>query len=249
LLKLAAFGVAILTSAAVILTFSRGAAAGFALLVIIMTILRYIKPIQLFVVLVLAGSLLIAVPSYADRLTSLTVIVDAVTGGDASNNADTSILSRATENLAALKAFADHPIIGVGPAQFSSYYQQYADDIAISVRGTSRQAHNLYLATAADTGILGLICFLMVVFTTLWELAKARRKWLGKRPELANMATAFSLSVVAYLTTGLFLHMSYLRYFWLIMALAGAAALVALREPDPDEGLPIRVERLPARLT
>ncbi len=169
----------------------------------------------------LAGSLLIAVPQYADRLTTLGAIVDAVTGGDASNTADNSILSRATENLAALSVFADHPIIGVGPGQFSSYYRQYADDIAISVRTTDRQAHNLYLATAADTGILGLVCFLMVLFTTLWELAKARRKWLGRRTDLANMATAFSLSVVTYMATGIFLHLSYARYFWLIMALAG----------------------------
>ncbi len=234
LLKLAAFGAAVLISAAVILTFSRGGAVGFALVIVIMTALRYIKPIQLFVVLVLAGSLLIAVPQYADRLTSLSAIVDAVTGGDASN-ADTSILSRATENLAALSVFADHPIIGVGPGQFSSYYQQYADDIAIAVRTTDRQAHNLYLATAADTGILGLVCFLMVLFTTLWELAKARRKWLGKRTDLANMATAFSLSVVTYMTTGLFLHLSYERYFWLIMALAGATAAIALAVPDPDD--------------
>jgi hypothetical protein len=50
------------------------------------------------------------------------------------------------------------------------------------------------------------------------------------------MATAFSLSVVTYMTTGIFLHLSYARYFWLIMALAGAAALIALREPDPDDG-------------
>jgi O-antigen ligase len=244
-LKLAAFSVAILTSAAVILTFSRGAAVGFAMVIVIMTLLRYIKPIQLFAVVLLAVSLLIAFPQYADRLTSLTAIVDAVTGGDASNSADNSILSRATENLTALNVFADHPIIGVGPAQFSSYYQEYAYDIDIVVRTTNRQAHNLYLATAADTGILGFICFIMILFVTLWELAKARRKWLRKRPELANMATAFFLSVVTYMTTGIFLHLSYARYFWLVMALAGAAAFMALREPDPDDGLPLGATSLP----
>jgi O-antigen ligase len=236
-LKIAAFGVAILASGAVILTFSRGAAVGFALVIVIMTLLRYIKPVQLFAVLLLAVSLLIAVPQYADRLTSLNAVVDGLTGGgDASNSTDQSIQSRATENLAALGVFADHPIIGVGPAQFSSYYLEYADDIAIAVRATDRQAHNLYLAIAADTGILGFICFIMVLLTTLWELARARRKWLVKRPELANMATGLSLSVVTYMATGLFLHLSYARYFWLIMALAGALAFMALRERDTDDG-------------
>jgi O-antigen ligase len=212
-----------------------------------MTLLRYIKPIQLFAVLLLAVAMLIAVPQYAERLTSLNAVVAAVTGGDdASNEADQSIQSRATENLAALAVFADHPIVGVGPAQFSSYYPEYADDIAIAVRGTTRQAHNLYLAVAADTGILGFICFVMVLLTTLWQLAKARRKWLGRRTDLANMVTGFSLSVVTYMATGIFLHLSYARYFWLIMALAGAAAFMALREPDPDEGPPLDATSLPS---
>ncbi len=236
LLKLAAYAVAVLTSGAVILTFSRGAAVGFALVIVIMTVLRYIKPIQLFAVLLLAGSLLVAVPQYADRLSSLNAIVDTVTGGgDTATQADNSITSRATENLAALAVFSDHPLIGVGPGEFSSYYRQYANDIAINAKAEDRQAHNLYLATAAETGILGLACLMAVLLVTLWELAKARRKWIGRRTDLANMATAFSLSVVTYMTTGIFLHLSYARYFWLIMALAGAAAAIALAEPDPDE--------------
>jgi len=35
------------------------------------------------------------------------------------------------------------------------------------------------------------------------------------------------LAVAAYMTTGLFLHFSYIRYFWLMLALAGSAAYVA----------------------
>ena len=83
----------------------------------------------------------------------------------------------------------------------------------------------------------------MVLLVTLWELAKARRKWIGRRTDLANMATAFSLSVVTYMTTGIFLHLSYARYFWLIMALAGAAAAMALAEPDPEDRSPSSHDR------
>jgi O-antigen ligase len=242
LLRLAAYAVAILASGAVILTFSRGAAVAFALVVGLMALLRYIKPVQLLAVGVLAVSLLIAFPQYADRLTSLSAIVDAVTGAsDPTTTADNSILSRATENLAALNVFADHPIIGVGPGQFSSYYRQYADDIGLLSKAQDREAHNLYLGTAAETGILGLVCFVAVLLTTLWQLVRARRRWIGRRADLANMATAFGLSVVTYMTTGIFLHLSYARYFWLIMALAGAAALIALREPEPTDAVAGRV--------
>jgi O-antigen ligase len=234
-LRLAAFGAAVLISAAVILSFSRGAAVGFAMVIVIMTLLRYIKPIQIFAVALLAVSFLIVVPQYATRLTTLSGIVDVATGAsDATASVDTSIQSRATENLTALAVFADHPIIGVGPGQFSTYYREYSADVGGLTKAQDREAHNLYLQTAADTGILGLICFVAILFVTLRELAKARRRWLGRRTDLANMATAFSLSVVTYMTTGLFLHLSYARYFWLMMALAGAAAVIALKEPEPE---------------
>ncbi len=199
-----------------------------------MTVLRYIKLYQLAAVAILAIGLLVAVPQYADRLTSLTAIVDTVTGTDAASQADGSILSRATENIAALNVFSDHPLVGVGPGQFPSYYRQYADEVAINVKAEDRQAHNLYLATAADTGVLGLICLVAILAITLWQLALARRRWIGRRTDLANMATAFSLSVLTYMTTGIFLHLSYARYFWLMMALAGATAVIALRA-DPDD--------------
>ncbi|MDP9482592.1 MAG: O-antigen ligase family protein [Chloroflexota bacterium] len=234
LLRLAAYGVALLVSGAVILTFSRGAAVGFVLVVVLMTVLRYIKLYQLAAVGLVVVAVLIAVPQYTDRLATLYAVVGTVADSDSAVSADNSVLSRATENLAALYVFSDYPIVGVGPGQFSSYYREYADDIAISVRAEDRQAHNLYLSTAAETGVLGLVCFVAILGITLWQLALARRRWLGRRPDLANMVTGFGLALVTYMTTGIFLHLSYIRYFWLVMALAGAAALIALREPDPD---------------
>ena len=77
---------------------------------------------------------------------------------------------------------------------------------------------------AAETGILGLTAFLGAVIATLIQLARARASALPSRPDLAAMAAGFMLAIVAYLASGLFLHLSYARYFWLILALAGAAA-------------------------
>jgi hypothetical protein len=46
------------------------------------------------------------------------------------------------------------------------------------------------------------------------------------------------LALVGYLAAGLFLHLSYARYFWLMLALAGAAAAVIL---EVTEGPPTDV--------
>ncbi|MFN8476218.1 MAG: O-antigen ligase family protein [Kouleothrix sp.] len=115
----------------------------------------------------------------------------------------------------------------VGPGTFPNYYQQYSELIGLRTLNADRQAHDLYLSIAAETGIAGLACFLMVLYVTLMGLARARKRWLTADPEIANMATAYMLSIVTYLTTGVFLHFAFIRYFWMFIALAGAVVYIA----------------------
>ena len=42
-----------------------------------------------------------------------------------------------------------------------------------------------------------------------------------------KIITGFFLAIVAYLGTGFFLHFAYIRFFWLIVALASAAVHIA----------------------
>jgi hypothetical protein len=48
--------------------------------------------------------------------------------------------------------------------------------------------------------------------------------------ELGRIAAGFSLVVLAYLGTGVFLHLAFERYYWFIVALTAAAAGVLERE-------------------
>jgi hypothetical protein len=64
------------------------------------------------------------------------------------------------------------------------------------------------------------MAIVLVVMHQLWQL---RVRWRQRYPDLGNLATAFLLSIILYLVTGFFLHLSYSRYFWLLMALSGAA--------------------------
>ncbi len=241
ILKLAALGCGAFSAIAVALTFSRGAALAAGMIVLAMVGLRYIRVSHLVAGAVLVAVVALAVPAYGERLASLADITEIFSDEPASAGTDNSLLSRLTENLAALNVFADHPIVGVGPEQFPDYYREYADEIGISVRAADREAHNLYLETAAETGILGLIAFLGIIGTTLVQLARARAAALRRRPDLAAMATGFLLALTAYLATGIFLHLSYARYLWLMLALAGATAHVVLqtmRDEEPEPAAP-----------
>src|SRR5690606_215528 len=91
---------------------------------------------------------------------------------------------------------------------------------------TTRRAHSLYLEMAAELGVLGLGLLLSIFGVQLAMLGRARRVWRNRMPEFSELATALSLSLVSFLGTSLFLHLSYQRYLWLLLAICSAAIAV-----------------------
>lgn len=241
---LAGMGTA-LAAAGVTLTFSRGAGLAFVVVLGLMTVLRYVRWYQ--VVLVVGGVFLLLnlMPAYKDRVATLSSLGGATsTAAVADSEADMSMKSRLTEMLAAAHVFVDHPFLGVGPDVFPSYYQEYANKIGLEVRETvlhgarkgesaERESHNMFLSIAADLGGIGLGIFLAIIGFAIRDLVRARRRCLaiGDR-DLAAAVTGFVLAIAAYVTTGMFLTLAFERYFWLVLALAGAAASIAATRAD-----------------
>ena len=232
--RLLALSAAGITSLGVALTFSRGAAIGFVLLFGIMFLMGYLKWKHLLAVVLGAAIVLAAVPVYTERLTELVAVSESV-GDTGIDQADGAIQSRVTEGLAALLAWADHPVIGVGPGQFPQYYRQYAEVVGIRVLARDRESHNLYLGMAAELGILGITVFLIILGLTFRDLIRARRAVQVHDPLIAAIVTGFMFAILAYLSTGIFLHMSFIRYFWLMLGLAAASAVVAMAIAKANE--------------
>jgi O-antigen ligase len=233
-LRVMAGACTLLIISGILLTFSRGAAVALVGLFLTMAALRYIRARDLVVVgLTIALLIGVVAPQAIIRLDSLAgvgALLSSQEGG-----ADGAIVGRATSNLAALNAFLDHPVVGVGPGQyFRRYSQDYGNDLGLRHFDSQRRAHNLYLETAADLGIIGFSAFMAVIGATLLPLWRLRRRLRAKRPDLANIAASFFLSVTAYLYTGVFLHLSYERYFWLLLALAAVAAAVIRDDAGPE---------------
>lgn len=206
------------------LTFSRGAAIGLLIMLLIVTFMRYIKVSQLIMIVLVSLLVLQLVPQFGQRLTSLELFATVLSGEFDINvaEADGSTRSRLTEMGAAMLVFVDHPIVGVGPGNFSLYYREYAERIGIRVLNANREAHSLIPGMAAEYGALGLLCYLAILYVVIRGLVRARKKHRQSQPDVANMATALLLAIITYLTTGIFLHLAYIRFFWVIMGLAGA---------------------------
>ena len=233
-------------------TFSRGAVLGLVVVLGVAVIFRYVRLVHLGLLGLAVVLLLVAFPKLGERLSELQALT-AIEQSDASTQVvgdSGNLRGRATSAVAALLVWADHPLFGVGRGQFQQYYAQYAGVVAetgINARvdfGESRQAHNLYTSVAAETGTVGFVFFMAVFVVLLLDLFRARRRWLATRPDLAHLATGFILAILAYLVSGIALHLSYERYLWFLLALAGAAAHIALKG-DPDHDFEIRP--VPAR--
>src|SRR5204863_10218079 len=78
---------------------------------------------------------------------------------------DHSFAGHVGSQSVAAAMFADHPLIGVGADNYQATYLPYAQRLhALDAAST---VHDLYLATAAETGLIGLIAFGGAIFAVL----------------------------------------------------------------------------------
>jgi O-antigen ligase len=234
-LRLAAAGCSLLITGGLLLSFSRGAAVAVAVTLAFMALLRELPLRHLLVTLVVAtGVIALVVPDYVTRLRSLEGVT-ALSSSDSSQRPDASIVGRRTENLAAWHTFLDHPIVGVGPGvYFKEYSRQYANRLGLRYLQSERRGHSLYLELAADTGLVGLGAFLAMVGTPMVLLYRSARRWRTRDPQRAMVASSFFFALFAYLACGVFLHLSYQRYLWVLLALASAAIWTLRREAEDE---------------
>ena len=210
----------------VLVTYSRGAFLTLAALVVLMVPMRLLSARKL-VALIAAGVILapIVAPTYTQRMLSIGGVAEIF--GSSAAEADGATEGRVTEMLAALAAYTDHPVLGVGPGQYMPYYSVYYQslpDISIREIAEPRRAHSLYLELGAESGTLGLVAFLAIPLLLLRDLRALRITLAKRRPDLARVAASFSLVLLAYLGTGVFLHLAFERYYWFMVGMTAAAA-------------------------
>jgi hypothetical protein len=214
----------------VFLTYSRGAFLALAVLVALALLRRDLR-LQHVVPVVVLGAVLafIVAPGSMLRLQRLADLPRLLADRQVASS-DGAVRGRLTEMLAAMNVFLDHPWIGVGPAHYSAYYSEtyMADpDVAFRQLARPRRAHNLYLELAAETGIIGIVGFLLPLVLLVARLHKLSERWKSPRqPERAHLAAAFVYALVSYAATAMFLHLSFARYLGLLLGLAAATVQV-----------------------
>jgi putative inorganic carbon (hco3(-)) transporter len=205
-LKAILYGLFLISIPAVFFTYSRGAlvgllAVGFLIFLQMKRRLAFIPVIALATV----TALMFAPQAWRDRMSTI--------GG--SPEMDASAMERINAWTFAWRLASESPVTGGGFETFTrDMFYRYAPNAA-DVHGP----HSIYFGVLAEHGFPGLIMYLMLVFSclvsTLSVARNARRYGDERAYAYANL---LRLSLVGFLTSGLFLGKAYFDYYFTIVA-------------------------------
>ncbi|MBU0900217.1 O-antigen ligase family protein [bacterium] len=202
-------------------TYSRMAALGLGLMCLMIMIKQKVKPSTVFAVIGLSSIIAPLLPAaYWDRVYS-TVFLEA----------DFAISVRFELQKAALKMITDYPLLGVGIGNFGiNLFRGYLDVAKVyggaihTVEAfTLTGAHNLYLDTAANMGLLGLAALVALIVYTWKEMKRFQRffKETNNLP-LMNLCHGLEVSLVVFCFCSFFLHSLSTKYFWILFSITAA---------------------------
>jgi O-antigen ligase len=196
--------------------------------------------------LIAAAGLAVYLPFHHDALHRLTHF-----GGGGSGRED--------QWTVAWRIFRAHPLFGVGLGNFTVLEPRYTLEpgpmthVAI-IAETPDIVHNTYLQLLAETGVIGLIVFLIVVAGSLrasWLAAK-RFDAVG-REDYGDLARAVLIGTIGMLAASFFLTNGNNFELWILFALGPAMLTLAkgwhaerplasrLHGPSPVRSLPRKV--------
>src|SRR5215510_4643774 len=215
---------ALLLVCGVLVTFSR---SGFITLAAVSGVMlwkfgRGSRPSMVLATLVVSV-LLLSVFSGAYRSRLMTIL-------DPNTDASGSAQERITLLERGIDLTIRHPIIGLGMGNFHIY----------SIR--EKVAHNGYVETAAELGLIGLLAYLIIILAPLRGLAKTERERVkpGARSDLdaKYMSIGLQAALIAYMINSFFLSIQYLWYLYYAAGFAVALRLIyaAERAAQANEG-------------
>jgi putative inorganic carbon (HCO3(-)) transporter len=216
LLRAAAGAATLLLLAAIVLTYSRGGLVTVAASFVMFVILTRTRATHIALAALVALPLIPFVPpTYWERIGTI-------------SQGDNSIANRESSQAVALQMFIRHPLGGVGADNYPVAYLPYA--LRLNEPAAAEEPHNLYLAVAAETGLLGITAFIAAQALVLRYAWKRRKAALNRNDRLAEgLATSVILMLLTYLVGVAFLPIAYPRYLWLLVGLtlvAPASVLV-----------------------
>ncbi|HEX6640875.1 MAG TPA: O-antigen ligase family protein [Thermoanaerobaculia bacterium] len=225
---------AAITTAATLVTYSRGAMLTLAVMAMLLALTLRVKLRHIALAGVAGIIVLLMLPSsITRRLGTIEALLPDHNTGAAY---DSSLAQRELLTLSGVAMFEAHPWFGVGAGHYAWYFPQYSNLVGSSwidyvETGINRYPHSFYVEVACETGLAGLISILAAVlaaFLTLYR-THAQLRHDGDR-EHATWASALAVAIAGYLIASVFLHETHLRYIALYFGFVIATARLARKQ-------------------
>jgi O-antigen ligase len=176
---------------------------------------------------------LLLVPTLAAMMLGMLVLAglnDRSSGAYKHGEIDASAQGRLDVWAAGVRMAARNPVSGVGFGQFADNHLAYASNPA---EWESRDAHNSFIKAAAETGLVGFIPFMALVFLT-FRVAYQRRK--ADVPEDSPIERAVRRSVfpsmMGFCVAAFFLSQCWSWFLFILFA--ESATLYEIWKPVPE---------------
>lgn len=137
---------------------------------------------------------------------------EATAGSDIAREAEGSAAMRQQLLKKSIQYTIQHPMFGVGPAQFASY--EGGEDSKNGHRGMWHQTHNFFTQISSECGIPALVLFICAIVSAFRLLLKTHRlaRTNPANADIAAVTFCIMLGIVGFLSAAFFLNLAYRFY-------------------------------------
>lgn len=213
-LRITAAVMAVLCTATILFTFSRGGLVTLAAIVpLLVWRSRHRLAVTSVLLLSIAGVFFFTregfTEAYLNRAESIS-----------SYEQDGSARGRLNAWETSWRVFLDYPVLGVGPNNLEVVHRTYSPE-----PDRFRVSHNVYLQILSECGLPALLLFLGALGWSWWSLGRLRR-WTDL-PWAETYARMLQISLLAYCVGSVFLNSAYQELIYQLMALSVSLEVVA----------------------
>jgi O-antigen ligase len=120
----------------------------------------------------------------------------------------------------------EHPLLGVGPGEFMD--AEAAEDMAVGKRGMWHYTHNAYTELSSETGIIGMVLFLIAFWRSYRGLTFFRSRFPSLKVRRA--ALCIQMTVLVSAIGAFFLSIAYSGILYPILGISAAFQLAAAKQ-------------------
>jgi O-antigen ligase len=134
---------------------------------------------------------------------------------------DPAITARLDTWKTGIEMMVDEPLRGIGLGVFKYEYVTRAIVSGEVETKAALFAHNAYIQIGAETGVIGLLIFILILAFSWFDLRSAERNFENNQESnLSCLALSIRIGLLGYMVSAMFLTQAFLTMLWIILPMA-----------------------------